>query len=209
MEALKKTEKVFKRLILCIFVAHISTYFMPIYESVYTSSWNDTKTTTVVYWYGSGGGGSLSYIIYSSTALIVPILAIAFLFANFKNSKVFFFGLSATYAINCIFTLLTLSQNIKENTNTSYEYTFKYGYHFFILTLIFLIAAIIVAFVVYIVALSRNSKIESEQLQRSSDSEIDIIKKKIEILDSLKQQGILTESEYEQKRSAIIEDLKI
>ena len=206
---LKKTEKILKWLILCIFVTHMLTYFMPIYESIYTSSWDNTKTTALIYWYGYSSSGSLTYIIYTSTALIVPILAVVFLFTSFKNSKAFFFGLSATYVINCIFTLLTLSKSIKESTKTSYEYTFKYGYHFFILTLILFIITTVVAFVIYLVAHSRNSKLESEQLQQSSDSEIDNIRKKLELLVSLKQQGILTESEYEQKRSAIIDAMKI
>lgn len=209
MKALNKTEKILTWIIFCIFVVHVLSYFMPVYESVYTNSWGNEKTTTTAYWYGSSISGSLTYVIYSSTALIVPILAIVFLFARFKNSKVFFFGLSATYVINSIFTLLALSRAIKESKSTSYEYTLKYGYKFFLGTLILLIIVTVVAFVVYLVARSRNSNIESEQSQQSADSEIDAIRKKIELLDSLKQQGILTELEYKQKRSALIDTLKI
>ena len=199
---MKKADKVFKWIILGIFVAHIMIYFMPIYKYTYKSTYSDPETT-LVYLYGS----SSSYSIISFTSLLIPIAALVFLFAQFKNSKLFFFGFSATYIINCIFTILLLSKAILNNNSNSYQYSFQYGYYVYIATLGLLAVAIIVAFIIYLVQKSKDKREEPTNLHQ--DLKIDILRKRIELLDDLKNQGVLTESEYAEKRADIIKDLKI
>lgn len=137
-------------------------------------------------------------------------MAIVFLFANFKSSRLLFFGLSTTYIINCVFTIISLSKSIKNNASSNYEYTFQFGYYLFIITIVLLTLAIIGAFVIYLILKRKELKTESEQVQQAyQNSKIDILRKRIEVLDELKNQGILTDSEYDEKRAEIIKELKI
>ena len=203
-KTMKKTDNIFRWIILGIFVAHILTYFMPIYESIYTSSYSDPETT-LYYMYMSG-----PYFIVNLSSLLIPIVAIVFLFANFKNSKLFFFGFSATYLLNCIFTILSLSKITSDNSNSYYEYSLKYGYYLYIVTMALLAVVIISAFIIYLVRKSQDKKEEPEQSHQSPhDSKIDNLRKRIDLLDDLKNQGILTENEYEEKRADIIKELKV
>ena len=207
MNTLKKTESIFKWIILGIALAHLISFFMPIYESVYKGSTYSDPETTLIYLYGSG---SSSYLIVSFTNLLIPIVALVFLFANFKNIKLFFYGFSFTYIINCIFTTLNLSKSINDNTSNYYEYSFQYGYYIFIITMVLWALAIIGAFVIYLISKHKNLESEAEQNQQvHQDSKIDILRKRIELLDDLKNQGILTESEYDEKRAEIIKELKV
>lgn len=206
MSILKKTESIFKWIILGITLAHLVSYFMPIYESVYQSSSRDPETN-LIYLYGSG---SSPLIIVNFTNLLIPIVALVFLFANFKNSKLFFYGFSATYILNCIFTTLNLSNAINNNTSSYYEYSFQYGYYIFIVTMVFLALAIIGAFVTYLILEHKEFEPEAEQKEQAHhDSKIDILRKRVELLGDLKNQGILTECEYDEKRAEIIKELKI
>ena len=206
MNTLKKTESIFKWIILGIALAHLISYFMPIYESVYKGSYSDPETT-LVYLYGSGAS---SYIIVSFTNLLIPIVSFVFLFANFKNSKLFFYGFSFTYIINCIFTILNLSKSINNNTSSYYEYSFQYGYYIFIVTMVLLALTIMGEFVIYLILKHKELEPKAEQKEQiHQDSKIDILRKRIELLDDLKNQGILTESEYDEKRAEIIKELKV
>lgn len=210
METLKKIDKIFNWLILGLVIVHLIAYFMPIYESVYSSSYNNTVETDIIYLYTNNSSVLLSYYIASSASLLFPILAIVFLFARFKTSKLFFFGFSTTYITNCIFIVLNLSKAIKSNTSSNYAYSYQYGYYFFIVTMVLLSLAIIGALVLYLILKHKELKLESEQVQQvSQDSKIDILRKRIDVLDDLKNQGILTESEYDEKRADIIKELKI
>ena len=208
MKALKKTENIFKWIVLGMAIVHFVTYFMPIFKSVYT--YRDTPETEIFYFYTNSSSLYLSYYFASATSLLLPIIAIVFLFANFKSSRLLFFGFSTTYIINCVFTIISLSKSIKNNTNRNYEYSFQFGYYLFIITMVLLTLAIIGAFVIYLILKRKELKIESEQVQPvSQDLKINILRKRIELLDDLKTQGILTESEYEEKRADIIKELKI
>ncbi|MDE5942801.1 MAG: hypothetical protein K2H30_01165, partial [Clostridia bacterium] len=133
MKTLKKTYSVFKWIILGIAIANLLSYFMPTFESIYRDG-----EPELVYLYGSGS----SYIAVSFTNLIIPIIAIVFLFAKFKNSKLFFFGFSATYIFNSIFIILSLSKAISNNSSDYYEYNFKYGYYIYIVTIALLAIAV-------------------------------------------------------------------
>ena len=206
MQTLKKTDNIFKWIILGVAITHILTYFMPIYKNTYKSGTYSDPITTLFYMYG----GSSLYLIVNFSNLLIPIVAIVFLFANFKNSKLFFFGFSTTYIINCIFTILSLSKSIKNNTSIYDDYSFVYGYYFFIVTMVLLALIIIGAFVIYLILKHKESQSESGQTQQvPQDSKINILRKRIEVIDDLKNQGILTESEYAEKRADIIKELKI
>ena len=199
---LKKADNIFKWIILGVAIAHLMTYFMPIYKNTYTYS---DPVTTLVYMYSTS-----SYVLVNFSSLLIPIVTIVFLFVNFKNSKLFFFGFSATYIINCIFTTLSLSKLINDNTSSYNDYSFVYGYYFFIVTMVLLALVIIGSFVIYVILKHKELKSESEQKQQvPQESKIDILRKRIEVLDDLKNQELLTESEYEEKRAEIIKELRI
>lgn len=210
METINKTDKVLKWIILGLFIAHILTFLMPIFECVYKNSYGNTTETTLYYFYTTFSSLHLSNLFVYATSLILPITALVFLFANFKNSKLFFFGFSVTYLIECIFTIMSLSKSIKNNTSSNYEYTLKYGYHLFTFTVVLLCLTIGVSFIIYLISKNKDSKPEPIQVQQTSDnSQIDTLRKRIDLLDELKEQGILTEREYEQKRAEIIREIKI
>ena len=201
-QMLKKADNIFKWIILGVAIAHLMTYFMPIYKNTYTYS---DPVTTLVYMYSTS-----SYVLVNFSSLLIPIVTIVFLFSNFKNSKLFFFGFSATYIINCIFTTLSLSKLINDNTSSYNDYSFVYGYYFFIVTMVLLALVIIGSFVIYVILKHKELKSESEQKQQvPQESKIDILRKRIEVLDDLKNQELLTESEYEEKRAEIIKELRI
>ncbi|MCH5166060.1 MAG: SHOCT domain-containing protein [Clostridiales bacterium] len=210
MQIFKKIEKIFNWIVLGLAIMHLISYFMPIYKSVYTSSYDNTVETKVIYFYTSNASFYISYYIVNSISLLLPITAIIFLFTSFKNSKLFFLGLSSTYIANCIFVLLDLSKAIDNNTNTNNVYIYQYGYYFFIVTMVLFALAIIGVFVIHLFLKHKNLATVSEQTQQvTQDEKIDVIRKRIEVLDDLKTQGILTESEYEEKRAIIIKELKI
>ena len=99
---------------------------------------------------------------------------------------------------------------IKENTNSNYEYSFEYGYYLYLFTWVLLALAVIGALVIYLIMKNKELKSETDQTQQvSQSSKIDILRKRIELLDDLKTQGILTEREYEEKRADIIKELKV
>ena len=56
---------------------------------------------------------------------------------------------------------------------------------------------------------TKNSKNFCDNDSHKPKSEIDIFKERITILDDLKQNGMLTDSEYEQKRNEIVKELKL
>ncbi len=202
MKRLKKTQAVFTWIVLGVAIANLLVYFMPMFQSVYRGGEPEFG-----YLYGS----SSSYLIVSFTNLIIPITAIIFLFAKFKNSKLFFFGFSLTYIFNSIFTIISLNKAITENDNDYYVYSFKYGYYFYIVTTVLLAVSAICLFIFYLIIKKKEANEESGNISQAQtqDSQIDLLKKRIDILNDLKTSGVLTESEYEQKRLEIIKDLKL
>ena len=188
MNNLKKADSIFKWIILGLAIIHLVTYFMPVLESSY-GSWN---SSSLYYWYY---GGSVVY-----TSLLIPIIALVFLFANFKYSRLFFIGLSATYFFNSIFNLLGIAD----------AGDFVYGYYIYVVTFALFVASVVSGFIIYLIIKAKSSKTVAETpSQPFESSDVDVLRKRIELLDDLKNQGILTESEYEQKRKDIIKDLKI
>ncbi len=203
MKGLKKTDSIFRWIILGIAIANILTYFMPIYESVYRGG-----EPELIYLYGSS---SSSLVVVGFTNLLIPIISLIFLFANFKNSKLFFYGFSLTYILNSIFTLIILDNAVSNNSNSYYAYSFKYGYYFYIITSVLLAVTVICSFIFYLIIKKKNPNGEESNAVAAStkDSKIDAFKQRIEVLNDLKNQGILTESEYDQKRSEIVKDLEL
>lgn len=202
MKKLNKTESVFTWIVLGVAIANLLVYFMPMYEVVYRGGEPE---------FGYLYGGSSSYLIISFTSLIIPITAIIFLFAKFKNSKLFFFGFSLSYIFSSIFNIINLNRAITDNDNTYYVYTFKYGYYFYIVTMALLAALSLCLFIFYLIIKKKEANAETEKLSQAQqqDSQIDLLKKRMDILNDLKSQEVLTESEYEQKRLEIIKDLKL
>jgi uncharacterized membrane protein len=213
MNTLKKTERIFKWIIFGIALAHLISYFMPIYGVARKSgSAHSDPKTTLFYLYGE------NVSLYLAILLTILFVALVFLFASFKNSKLFFCGFSASYIINCIFATIVssraLSRSMENITSSyyepSYEYSFYYGYYIFIVTMILLALAIIGAFVIYLILQHKELESEAEQKEQAhQDLKIDILRKRIELLDDLKNQGILTESECGEKRAEIIKELKV
>lgn len=207
MATLNKIDKYLKCVILGIFVIHLIAYFMPIFKVIHIQNDADVQISYSYIYYGSFGGFSWNYA--STSLLLMPIIALTFLFANFKNCRVFFYGFSATYITGCIFQLLAWSKEIYARTSSYYEYQHMYGYNFYVFTLVLLSIVVVLDLTMYIVSKFLKLKLEPKNLKLASDSNIDTVKSKIELLNNLKQQGILTEGEYEQKRSSIIKELKL
>lgn len=67
METIKKTDKIFKWIILGIAIAHIITYLMPIYKSVYTYR-DDTPEIELIYFYTNSSSLYLSYYFAYATS---------------------------------------------------------------------------------------------------------------------------------------------
>ena len=200
MKSMKKVDYVFTWIIFGLFVLHLISYFLPFFES--KSSGGKPE---LVYFYG---GGSF-YINSNIINYLIPFIAIVFLFSKFKHGKLFFFGFSAAYLLSNIFVILSISKSASSDSSY-YEYSLKFGYYFFIVTLVLLAISILCSFIFYLMMRSEDSNEESEQTRSSSPvSKIYYLRKKIEILDDLKNQGVLTETEYEQKRSEIIAELKL
>ena len=208
MKTLQKADSIFKWIILGLTVVNIISYFLPIYDYIYYGS--SRSEHTLCYLYGSNS----SYVVFSFSSLLIPIIAIVFMFANFKNSRLFFFGLSAAYIISCIFTILSVS-HLSNYRSDYYRYSLEYGFYIFIVTVALLSIAIIGSFVVYLLFNRKDSKLNNKDSKSDFASEppqqtaIDVLRKRIEVLDDLKKQNILTESEYEQKRSEIVKEIKI
>ncbi|MCH5350512.1 MAG: hypothetical protein J1F39_00895 [Clostridiales bacterium] len=202
---MKKIDKIFKWIVFGVFILHLLAFFMPIYSATSQTSYSDPEVI-LSYLYSS----SSIYLLVYFSELLIPIVAIVFLFANFKSSRPFFFGLMGTYMLNGIFTILSLSRMVLDNTSSYYDYAFQYGYYIYIVTLVFLFIAVISSFIVYLVSKSQNANEDAEASRETyQESKIDVLRKRIELLDDLKRQGVLTEREYDEKRSEIIKDLKI
>ena len=85
--------------------------------------------------------------------------------------------------------------------------------------MVLLSIAVICAFIFYLILRCKDSNKDSESTRQSEKSEqthqsfeysqVYDLRKRIELLDDLRRQGILTEAEYEQKRADIIKELKI
>ena len=211
MTKLKKADLIFKYVILGLVVISLLTLFLPIYEQTYTSTYEETTETTTFYFYGS------SYFTYTTTitvmlyALLVPILSIVFLFMNFKKSRLLSYGLISVYVLDNIFSLLLIKNMIADNTNERYTYTLKYGYSIFVAELVLLCAVVITSLVLYLIdsLCDKKARLRENNQDLSNPTQIDLLKSRIETLNELKDSGIITEEEYEQKRSEIVKNIRI
>lgn len=199
------------KIVLIVFIAlNIITYFMPFYRQIYESSYSQDNSTTKVYLYS----GYLSVSPFTSLTLIIPIMAIVFLLTNFKSSKGIAFGLTASQIMTNIVFLLSISNLLDNNSNINYTYKPLYGYNVCIAFTILLSLALVATITVFIVSKQISKRQQLMQLNNENTSDnvlspIDIFKKRIKTLEELKQIGVLTENEYEQKRNEIVQEFKI
>ncbi|MDE7328695.1 MAG: hypothetical protein K2N57_03000 [Clostridia bacterium] len=135
--------------------------------------------------------------------IVILILAVTLLFSTLKNGKIFFIGLSFTYFLYNIFTLVTLSNTIEASTSTSYKYKFLSGYYLLIIFMALYMAVVIAYFVMAII-----QRFLENQKGNKNDN-VKSLQNKIETISYLKEQGILSEEEYQEKRAKIVENLKI
>ncbi len=206
MEKVKIAKIIFKCLCVVAIILLMLTYIMPVFGS------NDGSNKELYYMH------HVSYNMYqffsSISYFLIPLMAIAFLFAKMKNNKPIFFGLSSTYIALDIFFLIYLTQSISDKLD---KYDYKYGYYINIFALMLLVASIAALLITHLIAKSyendniepTDSDLSSQDTQSSRFFEIANLQKRLETLNDLKSQGILTKSEYEAKRSEIIKDLKI
>lgn len=207
MKKLTLTKNVLIYLLIAIIALNIIAYFLPYYRSHYVSSYNSDEEIKVVYLYS----GYVSVSPFTAMVLIIPIMGITFLLTNFKNSKPFSFAFIASQLMTNILLLLSVKSYIEDRTSDSYTYTSLYGYNMCIaatvLLAITLTSVIVIHIIIYVKTKNSNNFCDNDS--HKPKSEIDIFKERITILDDLKQSGVLTDSEYEQKRNEIVKELKL
>lgn len=142
--------------------------------------------------------------------MLVPVFAAIFLFTEFKSSKLFSCGFSLAYIITNIYSFVLIGRAVKESGG-SYTYTLLYGYYLMLIETVLLLGVVIAALVLYILCKvkEKNTVSATEEQAVTNLSQTDTFKQRIELLNGLKDSGLLTEEEYGQKRSEIISELKV
>lgn len=196
-------------ILIAIMVLNIITYFMPYYKSTYSPTYGD-KEVTNMYLYS----GYFSVTPFTTMTLIIPILAIVFLLTDFKNGKPLSFALIASQFMSNILLILSTKSYLLDRQSNSYEYNLTYGYYMCIVMTILLALALICSITIYIIIERKNSaqpqshtkQIDPPVIKKSN---IDIFKERINTLNELKNDGVLNDDEYEQKRNEIVKELNI
>lgn len=199
MKKLTLTKNILICLLIAIIALNIIAYFLPYYR---VSSSNSNKEFKDIYLYSN-----YSFSPFSVMVLIVPILAITFLLINFQNSKPLSFAFSASQLMTNILLLLSLQNYIEDRTS----YITIYGYNLCIAATVLLAIALTAIITVHIIIYlkTKNDQIFYYDDDQEPKSEIDIFKERITILDDLMQNGLLTDTEYDQKRNEIVSELKL
>ena len=207
MRKLTLTKNILIYLLIAVIALNIIAYFLPYYRSHYVPSYNGDEEIKVVYLYS----GYIAVSPFTAMVLIIPIMGITFLLTNFKNSKPFSFAFIASQLMTNILLLLSVKSYIEDRTSDSYTYTSLYGYNMCIAATVLLAITLISVIAIHIIIYlkTKNSKNFCDNDSHKPKSEIDIFKERITILDDLKQNGMLTDSEYEQKRNEIVKELKL
>lgn len=204
MEKQKKLEKIFKWIVFSIIIANILVYFLPIYQEIYM--FGSQKQTSKYYLYE--GRYSVSYI--SIISILALALIAVFMFAEIKNKEYFALAFGSAYFLPDLFTLLTIRKAVKD-TDSSYKYSYCYGYYLFWIVSLLLILSVICWFVIKLLLKRKQANQETKETEELNEelTELDIVKRRLDTLNELKEEGVLTEEEYNQKRANIINDLKV
>lgn len=204
MEKAKKAAFVFKWLILGVSVLTVCLWFLPIYGPAGTGE--DTMFYDVFF--------SLS--ILGILAIFTLALSVSFVFSSKRDGVKFAFGLASVY----FFELVLYLCKIGEQIDASRTIELRSGFYLScILTAVYFILFIcVLVFSCIANSLDDKSNKEVENSIADKNNEIEdtamfsnmtSIKQRLEILNDWKKQGLLNETEYEQKRAAIIKDLKM
>ncbi len=203
MNKLNKTDSLLKWIILGLSLACILSLFLPVYQlsSRYSTS------VEKYYWYQIAQHNySFIYLGGMVTVVLLNMVALSFLFGGFKNSRLFFFGFSGAFSLNSIFSILQIKSIINNETGSSSTIEFSYGYYIFVVLTALLIIAMICYFVCYLILKSTDKKAAAKTDVKDVADEL---KQRVALLNDMKSNGILTEEEYELKRSELIQNLRI
>lgn len=200
MVELKKANTIFKWIIFAILIISLFSIFCPVYENEIRKDPLNATKVFITYFYG------YDVTSYSILISLVPILAIVFLFVNFKNSQLFSFGLSVAYIINNIISVMSIYKFVEAQAESHDNfYSLSYGYYLLIIETILLGLAVILAIIFYAINVIEESKNEGFKF----NGNLDELKKRLDFLTELRDNGVISDVEYEQKRNEIIKGIKI
>jgi len=199
---MKIAETVFKWIIFGLFVLYFILYFIPMFHIDYDK-----------YYLMYSGGIGRGYNFISVGTILFPIFVLIFLFARFKNSKLFFFGMSAIVLFDFIVILKTIMEVVKASKYNGFEP----GFYVLFMTIVLMFIAIAAMAVLYIIGrineFRENKSLEPESVENAQaegqTNDVPALINKLNVLNDLLKGGVINEDEYNEKRAEIVNNFKL